>query len=276
MSLAEEVARLRAQVADLQSGMYINCVYCGHRYGPKEDTPATMADVLKAHVEQCPAHPMSELKRRNEELERIINRGWAHTVEVARKSVVGGIFRRFRVDPRLATASSKDAAARLKDRIMRALKPHLATVDHLIRTDNGYDLSYAAAMLVSIAHDLGIDLADPRAPREGELEPTTEEARASWLVWPPRFEQFIESGPEKLGRAHLVSELEAEDGDEELLNEAANALIFCSGSYDFGPEGQAKEGWDKLCRPVLTKLLARLPVPESASDVDSVDTGPKT
>ena len=52
----------RAWVKDLHSGMYINCVYCGHRYGPKEDTPSSMADVLKAHVEQCPQHPMSALK----------------------------------------------------------------------------------------------------------------------------------------------------------------------------------------------------------------------
>lgn len=67
---AAEVERLTAWLADLQSGMYINCVYCGHRYGPRETTPATtkeaaptMAQVLKAHVEQCPEHPMSALKR---------------------------------------------------------------------------------------------------------------------------------------------------------------------------------------------------------------------
>ncbi len=47
-------------VADLQSGMYVNCVYCGHRYGPNETTPVTMADVLKEHIEQCPSHPLSE------------------------------------------------------------------------------------------------------------------------------------------------------------------------------------------------------------------------
>ncbi|MDD5533677.1 MAG: hypothetical protein PHC52_12860 [Syntrophales bacterium] len=63
-----ENERLRAWVSDLQSGMYINCVYCGHRYGPKENTPVSMAEVLKQHVEGCPKHPMSALKAENERL----------------------------------------------------------------------------------------------------------------------------------------------------------------------------------------------------------------
>lgn len=57
-----EIKCLQEWINDLQSGMYINCVYCGHRYGPKEDTPSSMADVLKDHIEQCPKHPMSKLK----------------------------------------------------------------------------------------------------------------------------------------------------------------------------------------------------------------------
>jgi hypothetical protein len=57
-----EVARLTAWVADLQAGLYVNCVYCGHRYGPGETTPVSMADALTAHVEQCPKHPMSALR----------------------------------------------------------------------------------------------------------------------------------------------------------------------------------------------------------------------
>ena len=67
-----ELAALRADneemaqwVRDLQSGMYVNCVYCGHRYGPGETTPVSMADALKAHVEQCPKHPMSALRADN-------------------------------------------------------------------------------------------------------------------------------------------------------------------------------------------------------------------
>ena len=60
--LRAENERLTAWVEDLQSGMYVNCVYCGHRYGPGETTPVSMADALKEHVEQCPEHPMSALR----------------------------------------------------------------------------------------------------------------------------------------------------------------------------------------------------------------------
>ena len=70
-----EIGELKGWVDDLQSGMYINCVYCGHRYGPKSDTPTSMADVLKEHVENCPKHPMSALKaellRTQQELKRL-------------------------------------------------------------------------------------------------------------------------------------------------------------------------------------------------------------
>ena len=51
-------------INDLQSDMFINCVYCGHRYGPNDEVPASMADVLKEHIEQCPDHPMSALKNK--------------------------------------------------------------------------------------------------------------------------------------------------------------------------------------------------------------------
>jgi hypothetical protein len=61
-SLQADNERLRQWVNDLQSGMYVNCVYCGHRYGPEKDTPVSMADILKAHIEQCSEHPMSKLK----------------------------------------------------------------------------------------------------------------------------------------------------------------------------------------------------------------------
>lgn len=66
-TLDQQVAKLHQWVSDLQSGMYVNCVYCGHRYGPGE-TPVSMADALKVHVAQCPEHPMSALKSSLEEL----------------------------------------------------------------------------------------------------------------------------------------------------------------------------------------------------------------
>lgn len=67
--LYAEIKRLKEWVADLQKGTFINCVYCGHRYGPNHETPVSMADVLKAHVEQCPEHPMSELKKDKERVD---------------------------------------------------------------------------------------------------------------------------------------------------------------------------------------------------------------
>ena len=71
--LEQENRRLRKWVADLQSGMYVNCVYCGHRYGPKDKVPTTMAEELKKHIEQCPDHPMSKLKAELAELKARLN-----------------------------------------------------------------------------------------------------------------------------------------------------------------------------------------------------------
>lgn len=54
-----EITRFQQWVEDLQAGMFINCVYCGHRYGPNHEVPASMAEVLKKHIEVCPKHPLS-------------------------------------------------------------------------------------------------------------------------------------------------------------------------------------------------------------------------
>lgn len=68
----QRVVELRQWVADLQSEMYINCVYCGHRYGPAEDTPVAMAEVLRQHIEQCPQHPASKMRERAERAEALL------------------------------------------------------------------------------------------------------------------------------------------------------------------------------------------------------------
>lgn len=60
--LEKDLVRYRQWVNDLQAGMCISCVYCGYQYGPDPGTPVAMADVLKAHIEVCPEHPMSRLK----------------------------------------------------------------------------------------------------------------------------------------------------------------------------------------------------------------------
>jgi hypothetical protein len=66
----EEIKRLKQWIEDLQSGVYVNCVYCGHRYGPEENTPVSRTEILKKHIEICPEHPMSALKKDYEELEK--------------------------------------------------------------------------------------------------------------------------------------------------------------------------------------------------------------
>jgi hypothetical protein len=56
---------------------------------------------------------------------------------------------------------------------------------------------------------------------------------------------------------HLSEKLAATlSEDELLLRDAADALLWCSGSNDFAPEGRAHAGWLKV-RPVLDRLLAR-------------------
>lgn len=62
-NLNDENDDLRKWIADLQAGQYVNCVYCGHRYGPSADTPVTQAEVLYAHIAKCPEHPMSKIVR---------------------------------------------------------------------------------------------------------------------------------------------------------------------------------------------------------------------
>jgi hypothetical protein len=37
--------------------------------------------------------------------------------------------------------------------------------------------------------------------------------------------------------------------------ELLDALIWCSGSQDFGPGGIARKGWLKKCKPLLDRLL---------------------
>ena len=65
--------QLQAWVNDLQSGMYVNCVYCGHRYGPLDaPTPVSMADTLASHIEKCPAHPLREAFAQIERLKAVV------------------------------------------------------------------------------------------------------------------------------------------------------------------------------------------------------------
>ena len=58
----KEISALKKWANDLQSWMYINCVYCGHRYGTDPGIRAAMADVFKEHNEKCPKHPLPEAR----------------------------------------------------------------------------------------------------------------------------------------------------------------------------------------------------------------------
>lgn len=67
--LAEDWKRLNKWVDDLQAGMSINCVYCGHNYGPDDgDHLNTMREALHAHVAKCPKHPLSRCRKLAREL----------------------------------------------------------------------------------------------------------------------------------------------------------------------------------------------------------------
>lgn len=60
-SQEDEIHNRENWVNDLQSGMYINCVYCGYKYGLESEVSASMGDIHKKHVAKCREHPMSKL-----------------------------------------------------------------------------------------------------------------------------------------------------------------------------------------------------------------------
>lgn len=64
-----EIEQLQAWVDDLQSGMFVNCVYCGYRYGPEQTTALTMREALYQHIAKCPKHPLSKANAEIEQLQ---------------------------------------------------------------------------------------------------------------------------------------------------------------------------------------------------------------
>jgi hypothetical protein len=96
--LEQDRDELEIWVEDLQSEKYVNCVYCGHRYGPAlcekcdgsgmekirpdhmpdeictwcngtgRGAPVAMADMLTAHVERCPKHPLALMRKALDEV----------------------------------------------------------------------------------------------------------------------------------------------------------------------------------------------------------------
>lgn len=80
-ALKAENERLERHVADLMSGKYVNCVYCGHRYGPAGKTPVTQAELLHEHIKKCEKHPLCALQKKFNRLDNAIisiyNNLWA-------------------------------------------------------------------------------------------------------------------------------------------------------------------------------------------------------
>lgn len=105
-ALHEEIRRLKRHVADLQSGMYVNCVYCGHRYGPSDSTEVTQADALKRHVANCPEHPLARVldavSTSEIELQRLLTR-WDDLTPRVLKFLLEVLRDRMRVQLRMRT-----------------------------------------------------------------------------------------------------------------------------------------------------------------------------
>jgi len=113
--------QLEQWIDDLQSGMYINCVYCGHRYGPNSGPSTkkfniTMRKALEEHISSCPKHPLSAAK---------------DEITVLKESVES-----WKREYRLINAAQIAAEERVKEleaenkRLKEALENVLLAVDH--------------------------------------------------------------------------------------------------------------------------------------------------
>lgn len=100
----KEVDRLQHQVNDLQSGMYINCVYCGHRYGP--NTEQVPAEALAKHVAACPKHPLAAANGRLARIREIARE--ALEVDDTETAVLREIIELTKTDPAGNTAHISD------------------------------------------------------------------------------------------------------------------------------------------------------------------------
>ncbi len=52
---------------------------------------------------------------------------------------------------------------------------------------------------------------------------------------------------------HKEMDVELAEEFANILDEYIDALIWCSGSADFGPGGQAEKGFNKICRPLISE-----------------------
>lgn len=66
--LKKDNERLQKWVKKYQPHFFAKCSLCGHPYWPVNDVPDNPTELLKDHIENCPEHPMSALKRKNEQI----------------------------------------------------------------------------------------------------------------------------------------------------------------------------------------------------------------
>lgn len=144
-------------VVDLQAGMFVNCVYCGHRYGPREsgatvpEAGETMAEALRRHVESCPEHPMSalraELRERDESMAAV--RGelgvMEHKHKVACEDAVRcGDLAATRLEALRELEASRQA---LMDDVDRVVRAHAETNAELVAAKRAHGLALHEAVL---------------------------------------------------------------------------------------------------------------------------------
>lgn len=69
----------------------------------------------------------------------------------------------------------------------------------------------------------------------------------------------IDAWNNRASDAEIARLTEALRAAEEREKASIDALIWCSGSQDFNEGGQAREGWLKLCRPLIDAALKEKP-----------------
>ena len=77
----------------------------------------------------------------------------------------------------------------------------------------------------------------------------------NWAEYPPIYDfptKVVEVLDTELSTGEEIEVLEA------LLRQVEEALIWTSGSPDFGPGGQAEQGWNRLCRPLIQAIHEHL------------------
>ena len=68
---AEEIKTLKGWINGLPQ-LYVNCVYCGHRFKPNPEVFPSQTDVVREHMEKCSKHPLFQANQKIKELKKVI------------------------------------------------------------------------------------------------------------------------------------------------------------------------------------------------------------